>query len=309
MSKQSELASLIQKNDLVRRVSDIEVEEITLTKKGALGDEADAIILFKEDNSEEIEQADKEVSVELEKTGDEEVADDVASVEVELEKATEEVADKPELTCEDALQLLKSQELTDEQKDSVLQFASSLFEDVDLVKEDEVALPESGKFSFPGLVFSTEQRLQPQQVQNLWKDLKNQHEMCEAHGTPMIVHSGLKLENGNISASSDAMQLLKSIKESIDNMSLKRESEEVAVDDIVSEPVAIEKEIEKPVSVLDEVDQILRKSQDEKQAQGRASQDAAILEKLDKLASEMAGIQEKFNRTRRTLDRACGEDA
>lgn len=256
MSKQNELANLIQKNDLVRRVSDIEVEEITLTKKGALGDEADAIILFKEDNSEEVEQAEKEVSVELEKTGDEEVTDDVASTEVELEKATEEVADKPELTCEDALQLLKSQELTDEQKDSVLQFASSLFEDVDLVKEDEVASPAEEPIT-----------------------------------------------------SAEAVQLLKSIKESIDNMSLKRESEEVAVDDIVSEPVVIEKEIEKPVSVLDEVDQILRKSQDEKLAQGRASQDAAILEKLDKLASEMAGIQEKFNRTRRTLDRACGEDA
>lgn len=256
MSKQNELANHIQKNDLVRRVSDIEVEEITLTKKGALGDEADAIILFKEDNSEEIEQAEKEEPVELEKTGDEKVTEEVVSTEVELEKATEEVADKPELTCEDALQLLKSQELTDEQKDSVLQFASSLFEDVDLVKEDEVA-------------------------------------------------SSI----GEAVTSAEVVQLLKSIKESIDNMSLKRESEEVAVGDIVSEPVVIEKEFEKPVSFLDEVEQLLRKSQDEKMAQGRASQDSVIMKKLDDLATKMAGFHEKFESTRRTLDRACGEDA
>lgn len=49
-------------------------------------------------------------------------------------------------------------------------------------------------FAPPGMVFSTEQRLQPHQVHQLWANLAAQHSMSEHSGRPMIVHSGLKLE-------------------------------------------------------------------------------------------------------------------
>jgi HK97 family phage portal protein len=49
-------------------------------------------------------------------------------------------------------------------------------------------------FAPPGMVFSTEQRLQPHQVHQLWANLAAQHGMSEHSGRPMIVHSGLKLE-------------------------------------------------------------------------------------------------------------------
>ena len=49
-------------------------------------------------------------------------------------------------------------------------------------------------FAPPGMVFSTEQRMQPHQVHQLWANLSAQHSMSEHSGRPMIVHSGLKLE-------------------------------------------------------------------------------------------------------------------
>jgi hypothetical protein len=249
MSKHKELANHIQKNDLVRRVADIKVEEITFAEKGALGDEADAVLLFKEDV--EAVTGDTATDVAAEEAVEETVVVEDVSAEAELEKTTEEVA--PEMTCEDAIALLKAQELTDEQKDSVLSFASSLFEDVDLVKEDE----------------------------------STSNAVSEVADEPESV-----------------MQLLKSIKESLDNLQVKPEP--VVAED---EPVLIEKELETPVSFLDEVEQLLRKSQDEKMAHGRATQDSVIMQKLDDLATKMAGFHDKFESTRRTLDRACGEDA
>jgi HK97 family phage portal protein len=49
-------------------------------------------------------------------------------------------------------------------------------------------------FAPPGMVFSTDQRMQPHQVHQLWANLSAQHSMSEHSGRPMIVHSGLKLE-------------------------------------------------------------------------------------------------------------------
>jgi hypothetical protein len=52
-------------------------------------------------------------------------------------------------------------------------------------------------FAPPGMVFSTEQRMQPRQphqVHQLWANLAAQHSMSEHSGRPMVVHSGLKLE-------------------------------------------------------------------------------------------------------------------
>jgi phage portal protein BeeE len=50
-------------------------------------------------------------------------------------------------------------------------------------------------FAPPGMVFSTEQRMQPHQVRQLWTNIAAQHSMSEQSGRPMIVHSGLKLES------------------------------------------------------------------------------------------------------------------
>ena len=50
-------------------------------------------------------------------------------------------------------------------------------------------------FAPPGMVFSTEQRMQPHQVHQLWANLAAQHSMSEHSGRPMVVHSGLKLES------------------------------------------------------------------------------------------------------------------
>lgn len=50
-------------------------------------------------------------------------------------------------------------------------------------------------FAPPGMVFSTDQRLQPHQVHQLWANVAAQHSMSEHSGRPMITHSGLKLES------------------------------------------------------------------------------------------------------------------
>jgi len=48
-------------------------------------------------------------------------------------------------------------------------------------------------FAPPGMVFQTDQRLQPHQVHQLWANLAAQHSMSEHSGRPMVVHSGLTL--------------------------------------------------------------------------------------------------------------------
>lgn len=48
-------------------------------------------------------------------------------------------------------------------------------------------------FAPPGMVFETEQRLQPHQSRQIWGQLAAQHAVAEASGKPLLVHSGLKL--------------------------------------------------------------------------------------------------------------------
>lgn len=57
-------------------------------------------------------------------------------------------------------------------------------------------------FAPPSMVFETDQRLQPHQVQQLWAQFAAQHSMSEATGRPMIVHSGMKL-SGSWNSNSD----------------------------------------------------------------------------------------------------------
>lgn len=48
-------------------------------------------------------------------------------------------------------------------------------------------------FTPPGMVFETDQRLQPNQVQQLWAQFAAQHSMSAQTGRPMVLHSGMKL--------------------------------------------------------------------------------------------------------------------
>lgn len=57
-------------------------------------------------------------------------------------------------------------------------------------------------FAPPSMVFETDQRLQPHQVQQLWAQFAAQHAMSSNSGKPMIVHSGMKL-SGSWNSNSD----------------------------------------------------------------------------------------------------------
>jgi len=145
---EKKLAEIMSKDkDLVRRVSDIEVEEVTLTKKGALGDEADAVILYKEEDEKQDEVKEDEVA-DLEKEAvTEDTTEEAAEEVVELEK--EEVAEDAtdgniEMDFDSAISFIQKGELTDEQKQSVLDTALVMFDAADLEKEQPA--PEVSAF-------------------------------------------------------------------------------------------------------------------------------------------------------------------
>lgn len=260
MSKESQLAELMSKDkDLVRRVSGIEVEEITLTKKGALGDEADAVLLFKEDGEAEVKEANKEEVAELEKeVVTEDVVEDVVEETAELEKTVDSAPVKDMPSPEDAIALLKDGELSDEQKEAVLDLALGLCSTTDLTKADDtesVATESSAVF--------------PEEAMNLLKSMSEALTKLTT-STPALVEDEVVIEK----------------------------------DDTKPEAVA-----EPKLSVLQQADQLLRKSLDDKKAQGRALQDADVLKRLGDLAEGFANISKLEAETRRTLDRACGKDA
>tara|TARA_R110000824_G_scaffold172833_3_gene350805 strand:+ start:3665 stop:4639 length:975 start_codon:yes stop_codon:yes gene_type:complete len=309
---------------LVRRVSDIEVEEVTLTKKGALGDEADAVILYKEDEKETPEV--KEEVAELEKEQwIEETTEEVVEETAELEKEdiAEEATDgKAEMDFDSAISFIQKGELTDEQKQSVLDTALVMFDAADLEKEED-SVPK-----WEGMVFQTDQRLTSDQAAALQKQLKEQHEACDKSGEPMVVHSGVKLSKGG-EFSEEAMQLLKSIHESIEQrlpaaalekelpeQFKKKKKKKSDSDDDDSEESAEDKEDKKPDflkkeedSVVDTVEQLLRKSQEAKLAKEQSDKEAAFTNKLNEMSSVLSGLTEKFTETQRRLSRECGIDA
>jgi hypothetical protein len=142
MTLENKLASLMKKDPtLVRRVSDIEVEEITLTKKGAIGDEADAVLLFKE--SVEVDRTEEEEEVSLEK--DDSVTEPEATVEAEpevVELTKEEVEEPLPVSFDVAVSFLKKESLSDDQKNTIIDLALGFAGSADLEKESETsALP------------------------------------------------------------------------------------------------------------------------------------------------------------------------
>ena len=128
---------------LVRRVSGIDVEEVTLTKKGALGDEADAVILYKEEDEKANDVKEDEVAeLEKEQETTEEATEEVA--ELEKEEVAEDTTDgNVEMDFDSAISFIQKGELTDEQKQSVLDTALVMFDAADL--EKEAAEPEASE--------------------------------------------------------------------------------------------------------------------------------------------------------------------
>ena len=57
-------------------------------------------------------------------------------------------------------------------------------------------------FAPPGMVFETDQRLQQNQVQQIWAQMAAQHSMSAQTGRPMVLHSGMKL-SGSWNSNSD----------------------------------------------------------------------------------------------------------
>lgn len=233
---EDKLARIMSKDkSLVRRVSDIEVEEITLTKKGAIGDEADAVLLFKE----QVETEDA-LSENSEDEVVDEVPDDVA------EEVTEEVADlaKEEPTFEDAISLMKSDTLTDEQKEQIVDLALSFAQPADLEKDETVdsVFPE------------------------------------------------------------EAMSLLKSINDTVQSLVTSKEDIEIE-----PEVELTKQEPEEPL--LHKVGSILRKAQEERKAQGRAKQDADFVGGVTSLSRSLKELSDNIEKTKRSLNRACGQDA
>lgn len=71
-------------------------------------------------------------------------------------------------------------------------------------------------FAPPGMVFSTEQRLQPHQVHQLWANVAAQHSMSEHSGRPMITHSGLKLESSFQNSSQKELDYIGSLDKTLE---------------------------------------------------------------------------------------------
>lgn len=71
-------------------------------------------------------------------------------------------------------------------------------------------------FAPPGMVFSTEQRLQPHQVHQLWANIAAQHSMSEHSGRPMITHSGLKLESSFQNSSQKELDYIGSLDKTLE---------------------------------------------------------------------------------------------
>jgi hypothetical protein len=265
---EAKLAKIIQDDpSLVRRSSDIEVDEVTLTKKGALGDQADAVMLLKQTE---------------EASPDELVADEVATEEVaevavlEKEEPTGEVV-LPEIDFESAVAFIRKGELTDDQKTSLVDMALELNQAVDLEKSgDDVemaTIEPVSESAFPAeameMLKSISEAvsgstpsisLNAEQVHQLWANLAAQHRIEEL-----------------------PVELIK--------------SDETNTEDIVVP------------SLADSVGMRLLKAQEERLAQGRAEQDASLLNAVSSLSASLSAVTQKLEASGQKLSRACGQDA
>lgn len=249
MSGEKKLAAIIQADPtMVRRSSDIEVDEITLTKQGALGDQADAIVLLKETVEEVVEE-----------TAEEAVITEEAVAVLEKEEPTEEVAPAPELDFDTAVAFLQKCVLTEDQKSSL----------VDVTLDLSQSLEKSG---------------------NDTPDI-----------TEPVVESAFPTE---------AMELLKSLVEAVAKLSPQETTtEELEVTEaVIAKSEDNTKDIVVP-SLADSVGMQLLKAQDERKAQGRAEQDASLMNAVSSLSASLSAVTAKLEASGQKLNRACGQDA
>ena len=255
---EAKLAKIIQDDpSLVRRSSDIEVDEVTLTKKGALGDQADAVMLLKQTE---------------EASPDELVADEVATEEVaevavlEKEEPTGEVV-LPEIDFESAVAFIRKGELTDDQKTSLVDMALELNQAVDLEKSgDDVEMAT----------------IEP------------------------VSESAFPAE---------AMEMLKSMSESLAKLTAPAVESTDNLTEVADEPAELIKSEETNTedivvpSLADSVGMRLLKAQEERLAQGRAEQDASLLNAVSSLSASLSAVTQKLEASGQKLSRACGQDA
>lgn len=405
------LAKIIQSDpDMVRRASDIEVDEVTLTKKGALGDQADAVILFKEEG-EKSDDTKEDEAVELEKKSDDsykptsgmvseakqglewrsehgrggtevgiarardissgkelpletvkrmhsffsrhavdkkgkgftpgdgypsngriawalwggdagaswaakiagkETTEEASKSEAKLEK--EEVAEDArdgdiEMDFDSAVSFIRKSELTEEQRTSLVDMALELNWPVDLEKDESEASDTFTVEPCSGMVFSIDQKLTKEQSNELWAEIKKQHEVASKTGAPMVVHSGMKLEKQALFPPK-AMEMLKSISEAVSKLSpvaIPETATEETVEIVKSEETTETKAPEP--SLAESVGARLLKAQEERLAQGRAEQDASLLNAVSSLSASLEAVTQKLEASGRKLNRACGQDA
>ena len=257
---EAKLAKIIQDDpSLVRRSSDIEVDEVTLTKKGALGDQADAVMLLKQTE---------------EASPDELVADEVATEEVaevavlEKEEPTGEVV-LPEIDFESAVAFIRKGELTDDQKTSLVDMALELNQAVDLEKSgDDVEMATIEPVSESAF---------PAEAMEMLKSISDAI-------SKISVESMIKVGDSTIEEKlEESAELIK--------------SEETNTEDIVVP------------SLADSVGMRLLKAQEERLAQGRAEQDASLLNAVSSLSASLSAVTQKLEASGQKLSRACGQDA
>ena len=257
---EAKLAKIIQSDPtLVRRASDIEVDEVTLTgiDNGALGAQANAVVLLK--------QADDSDGAVTDEVSDEPAVEGVATEEVAvLEKETPavEVA-LPEIDFDSAVAFIRKSELTDDQKTSLV--------DVALELNQAAGLEKSG----------------------------NDEDISATIET--VAESAFPAE---------AMELLKSISETLSKLTAPAEILEVTEEsaELTKSTETNTEDIVVP-SLADSVGMRLLKAQEERRAQGRAEQDASLLNAVSSLSASLSAVTQKLEASGQKLSRACGQDA
>jgi len=299
---EEKLKTLMAKNpDLVRRVSGIEVEEITMTKQGALGDEADTVLLFKSDEEPSVASLvsdawpTRDSLVELSKEIDPELLTDGVPFDVAFKK--EDGTFGVYIKKEDGpaqLSFSLSGDFSSEaywvQKACEPVEPELCFGDVKAVLEKAV-LTEDEKTDLVDITL----RLAGEEAV-----LEKADEIDETKDNNDV--ATLLKGFGDIVAENTAA--LKSL------ISDRVAAELIAVNE---QPTTLEKsepvEAAPVLDVLAQAEQLLRKSRNDKAAQGRVAAGELAARKIEDLSQAVKGLSDRFSETNRKLLRACGQDA
>jgi len=291
---EAKLAKIIQSDPtLVRRASDIEVDEVTLTgiDNGALGAQANAVVLLKQADEQSTGEDAPDGAV-TDEVADESVVEELTANEevavLEKEDVTEEVT-LPEIDFDSAVAFIRKSELTDDQKTSLVDVALELNQAADIEKsgndEDISATIET----VAGLAF-------PAEAMEMLKSISDAISKISVESMIKVGDSTLE-EKLDSAIKAGAMTPAEVRKE----MGLPplgaTKSTETNTEDIVVP------------SLADSVGMRLLKAQEERRAQGRAEQDASLLNAVSSLSASLSDVAQKLEASGQKLSRACGQDA